>query len=530
MLLSAQSLDTPTAEVFGGYSWYRAGGSANNVTVPSFNKGWAGQYTYNLNHWAGLAVDVSGHYNGVAHAQGLAAGPQFKLRKGPFVPFGEVLLGFQNFAPKNLPSQNATTFMVGGGLDLRITSGLSIRPLEVDFVNSYYSPGKMSNSFNGARVQGGVVFNFGQAAREGEVSADCSVTPPSVIQGMPVKIGVDTKGFLPGRTLRYSYSTSGGVLDSHHETATVETTNLDSGQYRVNVLVVDNGKGIRHQQSATCHAVFTIYPKQPPAASISADPTSLAAGESSKIIVTGKSADNRPLIYSCTASAGHLSGAGTEYTLQTAGLGPGTVTVKCTVSDDRSQMAAAATSVEVHTPAKAESTPPVELPPVAAAHPMTASPPQPTKFGTIEFKHDVKRPTRVDNEAKGELDRYADALAAWPDARGVLVGNVARAEVETHPKLFRTFAARRAVNTKDYISKEKGVDAARIQPRTRRGDEQTTELWIVPAGAAFNATGTSLVDESRVKARPRVAQQKNKMHTSKMHRTKKTHRKVRKSL
>jgi hypothetical protein len=535
MLSFAQNLDTPTAEVFGGYSWYRAGGKVNSVAVPDFSKGWAGQYTHNLNQWAGLTVDVSGHYNGVAHAQGLAGGPQFKLRRGPFVPFGEVLLGFQNFAPKNLASQNARTFMVGGGLDIRITPRLSIRPLQVDFVNSYYSPATESNSFNGARVQGGVVFNFGQPSWEREVSADCSATPSMVSEGTPVKIEVAAKGFVPGRTLRYAYSTSGGVLDSHDATAFVDTTNLDSGRYTVNVLVEDNGRGIRHQQATTCRAVFGIYPKQPPAASMSADPASLKQGESSTITVHGSSAENRPLSYSCAASGGRLSGAGPEYTLQTAGSGAGTVTVKCTVGDDRGRTATTAISVEVHAPAKVEAAPVVvaEAPPMTAPRAVAASPPQPAKFGTIEFKHDVKRPTRVDNEAKGELDRYADALAAWPDAKGVLVGNAARDEAvkhrRMHPRLFRGFAARRAVNTKGYLSKEKGLDPARLQALVRRGDEQTTELWIVPAGATFNVMGTRVVDETRVKARPRLAPTANKKHRAKKTHRKKTHGKLPKS-
>jgi hypothetical protein len=129
---------------------------------------------------------------------------------------------------------------------------------------------------------------------------------------------------------------------------------------------------------------------------------------------------------------------------------------------------------------------------------------QPSRFGAIEFKRDTKRPTRVDNEAKGELDRYADALAAVPDVKGVLVGYAAPTDAKDGAKR-HAIAGQRAVNTKDYLSKEKGVDPMRIQPRAGSGDGQKVELWLLPAGSVFAAEGSSVVDETKVKAVPRVA-------------------------
>jgi hypothetical protein len=209
------------------------------------------------------------------------------------------------------------------------------------------------------------------------------------------------------------------------------------------------------------------------------------SGDASTITATGSSPDNRPLSYNCTSTAGRLTGNGPTYTLDTAGVPDSTVTVNCTVSDDRNLTASANTSVKVNVP-----------------------PPPPTAkdFGAIEFKHDLKRPTRVDNEAKGELDRYADALAAAPDSKGVVVGYATAQEaVAKKGKKTANFAAERAVNTKDYLTTEKGVDATRIEPRTGTGDDQKTELWIVPAGANFPAEGTSVVDQTKVKPIPRVA-------------------------
>ena len=193
-----------------------------------------------------------------------------------------------------------------------------------------------------------------------------------------------------------------------------------------------------------------------------------------------------------------MTGNGPTYTLDTAGVPEGSITVNCTVSDDRNLTATASTAVTVSAP------PPPPPPPTAK------------DFGSIEFKRDMKRPTRVDNEAKGELDRYADALAAAPDAKGVVVGYATAGEdtPKKGSKKSPDFAARRAVNTKDYVTKEKGIDPARIEPRTGTGDDQKTELWIVPAGATFPAEGTTVVDEAKVKPVPRAALQTRRQLTT----------------
>ena len=63
------------------------------------------------------------------------------------------------------------------------------------------------------------------------------------------------------------------------------------------------------------------------------------------------------------------------------------------------------------------------------------------------------------------------------------------------------FAAQRAVNAKDYLVTEQGIDASRISVATGTTDGQTVENYLVPAGANFSAdvTGTTPVDETAVK-------------------------------
>ena len=66
-------------------------------------------------------------------------------------------------------------------------------------------------------------------------------------------------------------------------------------------------------------------------------------------------------------------------------------------------------------------------------------------------------------------------------------------------------AAERAVNTKDYLVKEKGIDASRIAVYTGTTDGKTVTTTLIPAGATMDSTGTTPVDESAVTAQPRTA-------------------------
>ena len=66
-------------------------------------------------------------------------------------------------------------------------------------------------------------------------------------------------------------------------------------------------------------------------------------------------------------------------------------------------------------------------------------------------------------------------------------------------------AAQRAVNAKDYLVTEQGIDASRISVATGTTDGQTEENYLVPAGATFSTDvpGTLPVDETTVKPQAR---------------------------
>jgi uncharacterized protein len=169
------------------------------------------------------------------------------------------------------------------------------------------------------------------------------------------------------------------------------------------------------------------------------------------------------------------------------------VGITCTATDDKGQSAAAATSVTITAP---------YVPPV----------PHTQSLCSIGFATDKQRPTRVDNEAKACLDEVALDLLKQSDAKVVVVGTATAKEQAVMAKQQKAalknkhvkvedFAAQRAVNTKEYLVTEKGIDPSRVIVATSTADDQRVEDYLVPAGANFSAevAGTKPVDESAVK-------------------------------
>jgi outer membrane protein OmpA-like peptidoglycan-associated protein len=198
------------------------------------------------------------------------------------------------------------------------------------------------------------------------------------------------------------------------------------------------------------------------------------------------------------------STASAEYS--SVGAPVGAVEITCNATDDRGQTATAKTSVTITAP---------YVPPV----------PHTQALCSISFATDRLRPTRVNNEAKACLDEVALDLQRQPDAKVVLVGD-SNSKEKTKTASEDTFAqkhkrakvddlaAERAVNAKDYLVTEKGIDAARVSVMTGRTNDQNVEDYLVPAGANFSSdvSGTAKVDETAVKAQPRQPLVKPRMH------------------
>ena len=509
-------------DLFGGYSGYRMGGKLNGVTVPDFKSGFGSQLIVSTSRWTGVVVDLNGNFNSGTSAVGYAFGVRFHHRLWRFDPFGQAQLGGQYFSPKGFPSQNMPAYIFGGGLDVRVDRRFSIRPFQLSYVNATYNKsatlGTGSIYFNGARLQAGIVYHMGLTEFEGPVSAACGADPAPVNAGEPVKITVATKGFLPRRRLTYSYKSDAGAIAGHEDSATVDTAGVRPGSYTVNAEVVDNGKG-KHRRLATCEASFEVSapPAQAPEAKAETNGApQLQAPEAEKTAAPAETG---------TASSGAAATAGNkpessqlpaaQPAVEQAAVSPAAVPEAKAEANGAPQLQApeagktaapaetgtASSSAAARAGNKPESS---QLPAAGegkkAANSLGAAQlakPKPARFGTIRFQRDHRRPTRVDNEAKAELDRYADALqAAPPDTVGVVVGFAGTRQKPGG-------AARRAVNTKDYLCHDKGIDRARIVPRSTKRSGKKVELWLSQSGAAMPPRSTA-VDEDAVKAVPRA--------------------------
>lgn len=191
--LSALAQEYPKAEVFGGYSYFRADGGGNL-------HGWNASVGGNLNSWFGLVADFSGHYDSTSSRTELRfppfpgfpeipgfppvsisvnsdtsvhtflAGPRFSYRKKEKItPFAHALFGASRShtetevildnGSRTFFSGNNTSFAaaLGGGLDIELSKNIALRVIQADYL--------LTRSFgfnaNNARVSTGIVFRFG---------------------------------------------------------------------------------------------------------------------------------------------------------------------------------------------------------------------------------------------------------------------------------------------------------------------------------------------------------------------------------
>ncbi len=347
------------------------------------------------------------------------------------------------------------------------------------------------------------------------VTLAAQANPPAVFAGEPVTVTATPGSLSTKKKVNVLYGWSGNGVTGNGTTATVATGSLDPGTYTVKATVKEGkaGKeGLKPGESAEATASFTVKPFEPPTLSCTASPSTIKPGESSTVTSTGMSPQNRPLTYSYSATGGTVTGTGTTAEFSSAGAPTGVVGITCNVSDDKSHSATASTSVTIVAPV---------IPP----------PPHTQALCTISFATDTKRPTRVDNESKACLDQVALDLQQQPDAKVVVVGESDAKEKAITAKQQKValkhkkakvelFDAQRAVNAKDYLVTEKGIDASRVSVMTGSTEGQTVENYLVPAGATFanDVQGTSQVDEMTVKAevrKPLAERHSAKKHAAK---------------
>jgi outer membrane protein OmpA-like peptidoglycan-associated protein len=517
-------------DIFAGYSYLAPHGTVqvpqpNGSTVPfsydAVNVGGLFSGARYFNRIVGAQIEFGEHEWGSQSSSGnvgthgnddglltFGGGLIARFPTGDVTPF---IHGLVNAAQISGPDHNKATWgpglTVGGGMDYEtplFNHHLAIRVFQADYQYMHADfgpqavpPGGRAN-INAARLSAGVVFHVGSIAPPPAVTLACTASPSSVFPGEPITITASADNLNPKESTVYSWTGNG--VSGNGSTATVKTDDLAPGSYSAQGTVKTGKKGkegLKPWQTATCSASFTVKEFEPPTISCSANPATIQPGGTATITSQAVSPQNRPLTYSYTATAGTVTGSGNTAEFSSAGAPTGAVGVTCNVSDDKGHTASAQTTVTIEAP-----------PP----------PPQPhaQALCNLSFSKDKARPTRVDNEAKACLDQIALNLKQQADAKAVLVGNAdskeksieereqKRAAHNRHVKV-ENFAAQRAVNAKDYLVTEQGIDASRISVATGTADEQSVQDYLVPAGANFDqdVQGTTPVDESTLKPQAR---------------------------
>jgi hypothetical protein len=329
------------------------------------------------------------------------------------------------------------------------------------------------------------------------ITLSCNASAPAVFPGDPLTVTATAGSVNPKKNTNVLYSWSGTGVTSNETTATVATASLDPGNYTVKGQVKEGKKGkegLKPGESAECEANYTVKAFEPPTIACSANPTEVQPGGTASVTAEAVSPQNRPLTYTYSATAGTITGSNATAAFSSAGAPTGVVGITCSVSDDKSHSVSANTNITILAP------------------PPPPPPPKTQPLCSINFGNDTKRPTRVDNEAKACLDQVALDLKQQSDAKVVIVAdsNAKEKDVEakeqkraTHNKHVKVedHAAQRAVNAKDYLVTDQGIDGSRITTMTGTGDDQSAQNYLVPAGATFanDVQGTTPVNETEMK-------------------------------
>ncbi len=490
-LAAAQDQPAPKWEIYGGYSFWHPGADVHGVLplglLPVSSRlepnprGVGASLTYNFNRWLGLTLDTSTHWGSGeqplfkrmddAAFSNLSLGPKITFRHEHFSPFLEVLVGDHRLTPDAFYDVDKLGFMAGGGLDINLSRHIALRLIRADYVFSNYRYGPAASTpateIRGVRLQSGLNFMFGGGPAPVPPSAACTVEPAEVFPGESVTVRANGSGFNPKRTIKYNWSGTGVKVTGTDASTQIDTTGLQPGSYQVSANLSDGSK----KGVASCSATFTVKQPRPPEISCSSDPGTVRTGGTSTIRSNASSPDNRRLTYGYTASAGDISGTDATATLNTAGAQPGSITVTCTVSDDRSPAltASATTSVTVEAPPPP---PPAAPPPEVkeletrlALHSIYFATARPTERnpggGLVESQQEIL------TSLASDFQRY---LTFKPDAHLILGGH---ADPRGSAEYNKGLTERRVERAKSFLV-EHGVPAGSIETRSFGEEDQLT--------------------------------------------------------
>ncbi len=490
----SQSPSVSRVDLFGGYSYYHPfnsfgpyGNSLDGSVYQPIVWGSVQSVSAYFGNHIGVEFEGAESPHGPDDCAYIAqGGPIVRAQSGRFVPFAHLLFGgARDGGPVLQPCTWGYGATIGAGFDYILAyepfhNHLAIRPIQADleYADVNFGPNTAPTFLNGGvakiasyRLSSGIVIRLGGTTEVYPAAYGCVVQPVTVFPGDPITVTGSVLNLETGRRLKpvYTWTPTGGQIEGDTENATISTTGLAPGDYVVNGRV---SEGSRPTEHAECAASFRIQAYDPPTIACSANPSSILPGGASTITSEARSPQNRPLNYSYATTAGQIAGNATTGALTTANVSPGIIDITCNVVDDLGKTATANTTVTVVAP------PP---PPAPAAR----------NLCSISFDRDRKRPVRVDNEAKGCLDDIALEMNRESDATLVVVG-------KHDPQEPPDAAAERALNVKQYLTDEKGIDPNRIQLRTGESTGRTVDDILVPPGATWDTGGTTSFDATKV--------------------------------
>lgn len=156
---------------------------------------------------------------------------------------------------------------------------------------------------------------------------DCSAARTTVTEGDTVAITARAND-PDDDVLTYTWKASGGAISGSDESATLDTSGLEAGNYEVLVQVSD-GDNI-----ASCSVDITVEKRKMPP-SIQCNPSTVAVTEGQSVTLTAQASDPNgdALTYSWAVDGATVSNNSPEFEFGTAGRDLGEHTVRVTVTD-----------------------------------------------------------------------------------------------------------------------------------------------------------------------------------------------------
>lgn len=189
----------PRLELFGGYSSLHTDFVGRSSPFPLLLSviandrmhGWNASVSLNVTGWMGLVADFSGHYGSSfdtfdlitspnverasPHFYSYLFGPRVSLRKhSRITPFGQSLfgavrakIGSRGIDGAGERSDTGFGLSLGGGIDVKISDWLAIRPVQAEYLQSRtfderdFPPNGLPPQHN-MRISSGLVFRFGK--------------------------------------------------------------------------------------------------------------------------------------------------------------------------------------------------------------------------------------------------------------------------------------------------------------------------------------------------------------------------------